>query len=301
MSRKLTKPIIAILMIGVLAIGVAGFAVADGGSFFFVGSTNTVTQVNYPTTTATTTLTTTGVTTVTGTPYQTLTTVTASGTQTYTATVTQTTGVVTTSTATANEEYYNPLAMYYVWSNNTGFYRQLVPWSATSTSTSDTVTESVAGDGAVTMAINQVSGGYNDLGYYYVYQNLSPAWLATSGDSITVSGTGTFAINLWINPGNWGWGPTSVPGIEVYTSGTGTYGLGTTSGTTQTITYNTQFQSWQGAGLISCNGSFTPSSASIADVTADCTGVTSFALWVGVGPISPGTVSATIDATYSTP
>jgi len=309
MQRKFSTPFKAILIVGILAFGVAGLVVAQD-NFFFVGSTNTVTQVNYPTATTTSTVTSTGTVTETGTPYETVTTATVSGTQTYTTTVTETTGATATATSTLNTDYYFPYQMY--WTTNTGpttpgnFFRSLSPFvvSGSPLPTTDSISETTSGGGlsqVITLSITDNSGNYYDLGYYYEFQSLGSLntfLTGTPNHAITITGT-NFAVNLWLNTGSWVWAPTGTPGTELLSGigSTGTYGLGTTTGTA-TISSSTTFNSFQGH----CSGSYT-----IALLAGgSCAGISSstpFAIWVGIDATTPSSipVTATITGMYSTP
>ena len=152
------------------------------------------------------------------------------------------------------------------------------------------------------MAINQASGNYNDLGFYYEFQNLNLGQLATGGYSITITGaTSTYGVNFYVNPQDWNWGPTSNAGIEKFATplatglGTdGSYGLGPSHSAIFTINSATSFTNFQGK----CTGTLT-----VAQLVSTCglSASTPFALWIGVGPISPGTVTATIDSVSSSP
>jgi hypothetical protein len=296
MIRKLSKPLLAILVTGVLLIGAAGLAVANG-NFFFVGSTNTVTQVNYATATATSVVTTTGTETVTGTPFETLTTVTASGTQTYTSTITQTTGATATSTVTANTDYYMPFAMYFTAYCPNVFCRSLSPFNF-SPQAGDSLAETAAS--TITMTITQTSSTYYDLGFYYEFQNLNLGQIATGGHSITITGSGNWGVNIWLNPGGFVWGPTGNPSVENFGGlGSGSYGLGPTATTTATISASTSFFLVSAAGT--CLSGSTHTAAELVSVCG-LSGTTPFALWIGVtGPSAPGSVTATISSIYSTP
>jgi len=287
--------------------------VAAQTNFFFVGSTNTVTQVNYPTATATATATTTGTVIETGTPYETLVTTTVPGTDTYTTTVTQTVGATATATTTAGTDYYFPYQMY--WTTNTGpttpgsFYRSLTPFvysGAPNLPAGDSFSETTSGSGlsqTISLSITDNSGNYYDLGYYYEFQSLGglATFLSSPGPahSITITGT-NFAVNLWLNTGSWSWGPTATPGIELLggLGSNGAYGLGTTTGTT-TITSSTTFNSWSSY----CPGNWTIDQLATGAACAGINGSTPFAIWVGIATSTASStpVTATITGTYSTP
>lgn len=310
MQRKYGKLIIATLTIGVLLIGVTGLALAD--NFFFVGSTNTVTQVNYPTTTATVVTTSTGTVTVTGTPVETLTTVTVPGSQTYTTTITQTTGAITTTTATADEDFYSPFAMYYTATTNNPFYEQLSPVVTTAT---DGTAFSESG-GSMSITTSASPPPYYDLGFYYVFQNLKSGTIdAFNTYSITATGTagptisGGFATNLWINPQDWTWTPEGV-GQDSFTSlgADGAYGLGSgalsISGDTGTETVSSSSSFYiTAAAAGSCLHSVIGTTVTVATILSDCPSSTPFALWYGiVGPSAASTTaSASISSIYSAP
>jgi hypothetical protein len=156
---------------------------------------------------------------------------------------------------------------------------------------------------SLSMTINQYSSACSGLGFYYNFQNLNLGNIA-DGTSITIAGTGTYGVNLYLNPYAWTWGPTSSPSIQIWTGldSIGSYGLGSTPSPT-TINGAYTFTNFNANG---CVGSYTITQ--LADDSV-CTGIsasTPFALWIGVGPIGPGdtppaTVTATITGISSSP
>ena len=309
MNKKVI-PALLIVIAMILSIGMVAYAVYEGTPTPL--STNTVTQTSYPTTTSTTTITTTGTVTETSTiqPVEILTTTTVSGTETYTASETTTTETTSTatSTSTLSSDYYTPFYMYFTAYCPSGdtlvFCRSLTPFTLTYGSDSLTETASYTGppsyDATATMTITQTSSTYYDLGFYYEFQNLNLGQLATGGYSITITGSGNWGVNLWLNPESFVWGPSGTPGVEQFSSvGTGAYGLGPSATTSTTISGSTSIF------LVTAMGSCTSGSTETINQLVTSCGVSSstpFALWVGVtGPSGAGTVTATIDSIYSAP
>lgn len=286
--NRFTRRALTALLISALLVGVAGVVAAQTLTLTPL-STNTVTQVNYPTTTSTV-----AGDTETIQPYETLTTTTVSGTQTYTTTVTSGTATTTIST-----DEYIPYAMYYTATTNNPFYEQLSPITATATD-GTTFSESYTGD-TLTMSIDATSTTYYDLGFYYVFQNLNQLDTFLTGHSITITGTG-FAVNLWINPQLWNWSPEGVGQDTFVNLGTyGAYGLGATTGTTTVSSTTSFYITGEGSSLSGCDGN-TYTVMQLAD--GDCSGIGSsapFALWIGIDSTSIGTTTATVTGITSTP
>jgi hypothetical protein len=277
-SKPNRRRLLAVAVILLLLLGGAGYVIATTILPQTVG-TNTVHIVSYPTTTSTSTA---------------IVTTSIPG-----STETQTIQPVH-ETSTIPTLEYQPFVFYYTWSNATGFWRQLAPWVATSPG-GDTLTESVSGN-SVTMSIAQTSAQYNDLGFYYDFQNLNLGWLATPGHSITVVGTGTFNVNVWINDQLWQWTSTSNINVEQYQNDGGDAGGYGFAAPATTITSSTPIylQLGNSGSPHTCVGGTTWTIAQLA--SDSCYGQSAnISFWVGVGPITSGTTSATITSIYSAP
>jgi len=310
---RFNKRLVASITIGLLLIAGTSAIYVMAQSTITTNTTvgtNTVTALGPSTATVTTTSTATNQEIETDTnviqPVQGLTTVTETevvATTTSTITTTAVAQVLTTETTTATDLLYEPFVDYYVWHNNTGLFRSLNPISAT-TQDGDTVSES-ATEGGVSFSINQASTDYNDLGFYYGFDNLNLGALAGTGTetySIAISGTGTLSVNLWINPQDWTWVPSGESGMDLVL-GLGSDGATATGASSpSSISGSTSFELQEGVG--SCAQSSIVSIVQLVSMGPGGCGLspsTIFALWIGVGPIASGTVSATVAQVSSSP
>jgi hypothetical protein len=139
-------------------------------------------------------------------------------------------------------------------------------------------------------------GTYYDLGFYYEFQNLHLGWLATSGDSITVTGTG-FTVTLWPNPDSIVWGPSDTPRIENLVGQGGlAHGFSETMGTITVGPSTTFWMTTGSAGSCTAGNSYT-----VAQLSSCFGDSIPFALWIGISPSSVGDYTATMTGITSTP
>ncbi len=302
MRKKILLP--ALLLTVALSMGFAANALVGGTPTPL--STNTVTQISYPTATntITTTVTETGTATSVIQPVEILTTTTVIGTQTYTITetATETTSVTTTATSTLPSDWYTPFYMYWTATSDSPFYRQPTT-SPISLTTSDgtTMSESSTGfdggspySGSVSMQIVSTSSTYRDLGFYYEFQNLNLGQLATD-HSITVTGSG-FAVNLWIQSQDWNWAPSTPPTETFVNLGSdGAYGFATGA---STVGPSASIYLASNTGTCTAGSTHT-----VAELVSTCglSGSDQFALWVGITSTSVGTTSAMVTQIASSP
>jgi hypothetical protein len=171
--------------------------------------------------------------------------------------------------------------MYWVSFNSGNYYRSLAPFNIGSV-----ISASTDGSGNVHLGVALANGSYVDDGFYYVVT----LGTLTSGHGLTINGTG-FGVNIWlINTFLW----TQVSyGVDRYISGSGTYGLGSTVGTT-TINGTTTFSNFNGSGA--CSGSLSVSQ--LASGTCGASPSAPVAIWVGITN-SPTPNSAIISSMYT--
>ncbi len=224
-------------------------------------------------------------------PVITLTTTGSTNVSTVFTTVTTTPTTTTTTTITASSTLLTPFAMYYTGYTSGGygtghFFRSSSPIVATYGDA--TLGEAYIGT-ALNMSVTQTTSNGYDLGFYYVVGTLGTLM---AGNGLTITGTG-FTVNLWLNPGSWGWIPSSVGEQYTGVGSNGAYGLGSARGT-QTINGATTFSSFDGA----CSSTFTVTQLA-SGACAGMSASTPVAVWVGIGPLSSaGTTTATVDSIY---
>jgi hypothetical protein len=166
--------------------------------------------------------------------------------------------------------------MYYTATTSAPFYRSLVPI------VSGPVTETANPDGSVTLTIADTSGAYYDAGFYYMIGTLGTL---TTGNGMTVTGTG-FDINLWVNPQDWTWNGNTYTGLGT----DGSYGLGSTTGTTTVNGASTFFLVANMCGLSS------GTTQSISAIESACGASTPIEIWIGIAASSIGTFTATVSS-----
>jgi hypothetical protein len=140
------------------------------------------------------------------------------------------------------------------------------------------------------------SGSYYDVGLYYEFQDTGFGWLATSGNSITITGT-NLAVNLWLNPESIGWYPTGTAGVEeLHSVGSLAYGFSNTAGTITIGPSSTFYKTLGSAGTCTAGNTYTISQLSTCFGSS-----TQFAFRMGIAPNSVGTFTATITGVTSQP
>jgi len=153
------------------------------------------------------------------------------------------------------------------------------------------------------MTLTPTTSTYYDLGFYYSYQNLVSLG-SLSTHSITITGTGPYAVNLWLNSQDWTWTPNGIGAQQYVSQGTdGAYGLGPAN-TGSSLTINSAssfFIAAQGSALTGCSGNTYTIAQLIGGACAGIGSATPFALWVGLTSTAPTTQTATITSIVSTP
>ncbi len=188
-------------------------------------------------------------------------------------------GIINTYT-----EYETAPMLYYTGYTSGGygsgsFYRSASPINAAYNDA--TLSEGFSGSTFDISLAQNSSNGY-DLGFYYNAGTLGS--IAASG--LSISATGTYGVNLWINVQDWGW---TSQGIFTGLGSDGAYGLGPTS--PSSIDGSTSFYITAGP----CSGTTYTVSQLASGACASFNASTPVSIWIGVGPESAaGTVSASI-------
>ena len=178
-----------------------------------------------------------------------------------------------------------PPTLYYTATTATNtFYRSSAPI------VSSPVTETLNGDGSVTLNIASGDRSYADAGFYYNAGTLD----ALAKDGVTISGTGSMSANLWINPQDWIWADNTWTSLGT----DGAYALGGTLSGTKIIngTYDFYITS---AVAGSCLNNLVGQTISVSTIALACGASTPIDIWVGIDSTNAA-ASATVSGASST-